>query len=92
MKTFSGLANSLSSCLNPQQLTKTAIFCRRKESVVTIYQYLKKVAKFHSYVGMFHASLKEETKRAVYDHFISPSSPLRCLLVTIAFGMVSTVS
>ena len=57
--------------------------------MATIYQFLRKVAKSRSYVSMFHASLTEETKRAVYDDFTSHSSQLRCLVGTIAFGMVS---
>ena len=60
--------------------------------MATIYQFLRKAAKSRAYVSMFHASLTDETKRAVYHNFTSESSPLCCLVGTVAFGMVSTTS
>ena len=39
---------------------------------------------------MYHASLTERSKREIYIRFSSRSSQLRCLVATIAFGMVWT--
>ena len=39
---------------------------------------------------MYHASLTEHSKREIYIHFSSRFSRLRCLVATIAFGMVWT--
>ena len=38
---------------------------------------------------MYHASLSDETKKHVFSMFASSRSSLRCLVSTIAFGMVS---
>ena len=40
-----------------------------------------------SYVTMYHASISDETKEAVYSAFVS--GRLCCLVSTIAFGMVA---
>ena len=39
---------------------------------------------------MYHASLTERSKREIYIRFSSRFSQLRCLVATIAFGMVWT--
>ena len=50
-----------------------------------MYEYLK-VASKSTYVTMYHASISDETKEAVYSAFAS--GRLCCLVSTIAFGMV----
>ena len=81
----------LKECNNALQFPKTVILCQRKEAVSNIYKHLKKVAQVPHMVTMFHASLREETKKAVYTEFSSTTTTLRCLVATIAFGLVSTI-
>ena len=83
---MSGVASSLKACSDPRQYPKTVIFCKRKETVCAVYEYLKAASKSSSYVTMYHASISDETKGAVYSAFIS--GRLCCLVSTIAFGMV----
>ena len=84
---MSGVTASLRSCSDPHQYPKTVIFCKRKETVCAVYEYLK-VASKSSYVTMYHASISDETKDAVYSAFVS--GRLCCLVSTIAFGMVGS--
>lgn len=49
-----------------------------------VYQFLKSASK--TQVTMYHASLSNETKEAVYSKFVAGS--LSCVVSTIAFGMV----
>ena len=67
---------------------RRVIFCKRKETVSAVYEYLKVVSK-SSYVTMYHASISDETKEAVYSAFVSGC--LYCLVSTIAFGMVGSL-
>ena len=40
---------------------------------------------------MYHASLTKETRQHTYMLFRDPGSQLRCIIATIAFGMVSAL-
>jgi len=57
--------------------------------VAKLFQFLQHSAKHKELVGMYHASLTEQTKREIYRRFCSPTSQLCCLVATIAFGLVS---
>ena len=83
---LSGVAASLKACSDPHLYPKTVIFCGRKEVICNVYQYLKVAAKLPYYVTMYHASISDETKEAVYSDFVS--GRVCCLVSTIAFGMV----
>ena len=84
---MSGLIASLESG-KPENTPKTLIFCQTKEAVVKVYRLLLQSAKSRESVSMFHASLTKGTKQAIHHEFQSPSSALRCLVATVAFGMV----
>ena len=75
---------------NPCSIPKTLIFCCRKETAANIYRFLSYSAASREHVTMYHASLTERSKREIYIRFSSRSSQLRCLVATIAFGMVWT--
>ena len=62
-KDLFGVANVLK--MNPSSLPKTVIFCSKKETVSSVYRFLHCSDK--SSVTMYHASLTEQTKKAVYD-------------------------
>jgi len=83
-KDLSGVASALKD--NPGAFPKTVIFCSRKETVSLVYRFLCHSDK--SSITMYHASLTEETKKAVYSEFSKPTSRIRCLIATLAFGMV----
>ena len=68
---MSGVAASLKACSDPHLYPKTVIFCGRKEVICNVYQYLKVAAKLPYYVTMYHASISDETKEAVYSDFVS---------------------
>ena len=89
---LSGLISKLQTCASPRDIPKTVIFCRRKDMVAVLYKHLRSCSKIPDSVSMFHASLTDETKKSIYSTFTSSSSTLRCLISSIAFGMVSTVS
>ena len=75
---------------SPKDIPKTVIFCRR-----TLWQYFTNTFVHFprsQIVSMFHASLTDETKKSIYSKFTSSTSTLRCLISSIAFGMVSTNS
>ena len=83
---MSGIAARLQTCSDPHTFPKTVIFCKRKQTVCSVYQYLKVASKASEYVTMYHASLSDETKEAVYSSYVS--GRICCLVSTIAFGMV----
>ena len=51
-----------------------------------IYTYLSCYQK--DGIGMYHASLTKETRQHTYRLYRDPGSQLRCIIATIAFGMV----
>ena len=78
------MANTLK--MNLSSLPKTVIFCSKKKTVSSVHRFLH--CSDRSSVTMYHASLTEQTKKAVYDEFSKPASYIRCLVSTLAFGMV----
>ena len=87
---LSTLGQLLKQSLNHCSIPKTLIFCRWKETAANIYCFLSYSAACREHVSMYHASLTEHSKREIYIHFSSRFSRLRCLVATIAFGMVWT--
>ena len=85
---FSGLAQLLKECCRPSDIPKTIIYCNRKEAAANIYHFLSHSATVREQVNIYHASLTEHSKREIYKQFSSRFSQLRCLVATIAFGMV----
>ena len=65
------------------------IFCKTKTQCVQVYTMFRKMSSHKDLVSMYHATLSEETKSFLYQQFTSGHSDLRCLVCTIAFGMVS---
>ena len=61
------------------------IFCQSKEAAVKVYRFLSGSAYRKESVSMFHASLTQNTKQ---ERFQSSTCTFRCLVATVAFGMV----
>ena len=81
-KDLSGVANVLK--MNPSSLPKTVIFCSKKETASSVYRFLHCSDK--SSVTMYHASTdKEGCIQWIVSH-------IRCLVSTLAFGMVCMVA
>ena len=79
----------LKGAKDPKDIIKSIMFCQTKDAAVKIYRHLiAQAACSEEYVGIFHASLKQKTKSEIQHRFQLPSSTLRCLIATIAFGMV----
>ena len=72
-----------------KSLLKQLFICNTKHVVVKLYNFQSKAARVQGMVSMYHATLTEETKRFLHQQFFLPSSDLRCLVATVAFGMVS---
>ena len=86
---FGGIASSMRDCSSPEDFPKTLVFCKTKAQCVNIYNLFIRVSTHKSIVTMYHATLSEETKEFIYHHFTAAESDLRCIVCTIAFGMVS---
>lgn len=86
---LSGIMAKIRSCDDPINFPKTVIFCPQKRTVCDVYDHLKSAAKSASFINVYHASLSDETKEHVYHSFSCVGSQLRCLISTVAFGMVS---
>ena len=87
---LSGIAKCLTSS-DPSSIPKTVIFFNTKALVLRAYVYLRNRAYHKHYVGAYHSSLRDETKKFISRSFSSSSAEMRCLCSTIAFGMVSSV-
>ena len=63
------------------------VFTQTKNAAVKVYDMLRKASNKRHYVGMYHA-LTPQTKSFAQQQFQTNESELRCLVATVAFGMV----
>ena len=75
---------------DPEQIPKTIIFCQTKNNVCKVYKCLKTASKDSLSVGMYYASMTQDTKTIIQNEF-SGTSKLKVLVATVAFGMVNNV-
>ena len=73
-------------------MPKTIIFTQSKDLACKIAYTLQQSAAKKNYVGVYHASLTQHTKCAIQEGFSSATSSLRCLVATVAFGMVCRIA
>ena len=86
-KDLGGVCSRL-SVPDPLDFPKTIIFVQTKAIACKIFSLLKAATlSVPSRVDMYHASNTESTKAQVRRNF-SGHTQLRCLVSTIAFGMV----
>lgn len=78
--------SSLSTAVCPDDIPKTLIFTKTKKDACRVYGSSVRHARDKKYVSMFHASQAQSTKSARINQLTCGS--LRCLICTIAFGMV----
>ena len=64
------------------------VYVHTKDVAWKVYHFLQGASATQCYVGMYHASLTQHTKSSIYCEFRSTTSSLRCLVATVAFGMV----
>ena len=83
-----GIGVDLKMCSNPQNFPKTLIFCKTKSQCVRVFNVITKICGSRRMISMYHASLSEETKQSLRVQ-ITNILDMRCLVCTIAFGMVS---
>ena len=69
-------------------IPKTIIYVATKNMAWKVYSTLHREAAKRCYVSVYHADLTSHTKSAIYREFKSSGSSLRCLVATVAFGMV----
>ena len=72
-----------------QSIPKTLFFTQTKNTACRVYSILSRAAHSASYVSMYHASLTPTTKRDIRTAF-QREDEIRCIVATIAFGMVIT--
>ena len=73
--------------LHSESIPKTLIFVQTKNTGCKLYNWLSQCASSKRSVGLYHASLTQATKSHLQDMF-KQQSGLRCLVATVAFGMV----
>ena len=69
-------------------IPKMLIYVQTKNMAWKVHTVLQGEAAKRCYVGVYHANLTPHTKSAIYSQFKSAGSSLRCLVATVAFGMV----
>lgn len=88
-KDLSAVVQRLSS-VDIEQIPKTIIFVQTKNMTCKLYSFLRKSTVNKKSVNMYHASLTAATKTELYNSFCG-NGPIRCLVSTIAFGMVQSL-
>ena len=82
-----GIAAMLKSS-NGFIIPKMIVYVQTKDMAWKVYSFLQRESEKRCYVTVYHANLTQTTKSMVYQEFSSPSSSVRCLVATVAFGMV----
>ena len=86
-KDMAGVAKMLQRT-SPSDIPKILLlFVQTKNMACKVYGCLISAAFSNSYVGMYHASLTHFTKERIRADF-QGNTKLRCLVATVAFGMV----
>lgn len=83
---LSGIAHWLKT-LSPASVPKTIIFVPTKNVGCKLYSWLSKCTTSKHSVYLYHASLTQTTKVHIQSMF-RKQCDLRCLVATVAFGMV----
>lgn len=69
-------------------IPKVILYVQTKDMAWKLYSYLLGESVPRSTIEVYHASLTHETKCRVYREFKNHSSCRKCLIATVAFGMV----
>lgn len=72
-------------------IPKMLILTKAKDMTCKVYSFLTNSVSKKRWIGMYHASLTQVTKSFIQRHFQNDESELRCLVATIAFGMVQCI-
>ena len=69
-------------------IPKMILYVQTKEMAWKLYSHFLGEGVSHRTLDVYHASLTTGTKSRVYREFKSGSSCMKCLIATVAFGMV----
>ena len=70
---------------SPSDIPKVIVYVPTKNTACKVYHFLRAAFPNKKSVGMSHADLTQATKYSVYE---KSCSVVRCLVATIAFGLV----
>ena len=87
-KDLSGLIKNLIST----DVVKSIVYAHTKDLAWRIYHLLQMSVANKACVGLYHANLTRDLKLSIYRIFCNNSSSIKCLVATVAFGMVSNDS
>ena len=82
-----GLTHQLKT-ISPDVMPKIIVYVLTKNMACKVYHFLKGSSANKQSVGVYHADLTASFKSSVYQEFSRPTSHIRCLVATVAFGMV----
>ena len=82
-----GLTTLLKST-STYDIPKTLLYVSSKNMACKIYHFLKIASSDKHSVGIYHADLTRSYKSSVCQQFSAVTSRMRCLVATVAFGMV----
>ena len=69
-------------------IPKMVVYVQTKDMAWKVYSHLLSESVARGVIDVYHASLTRETRSRVARDFMSTSSSLKCLVSTVAFGMV----
>ena len=74
--------------VSPNVVPKIIVYVLTKNMACKLYHFFKSSSSNKQSVGIYHASLTQAFKSSIYQEFSSSTSSIRCLVATVAFGMV----
>lgn len=69
-------------------IPKVIVYVQSKDIATKLYRHFLGESVSPLTVDVYHANLTPETKSRVYKEFKSNRSCIKCLVATVAFGMV----
>ena len=70
------------------QIPKSIVYAQTKNSACKIYRLLSSFAHSRKNVGLYHADISKSNKALTHHEFSRGGSELKCLVSTVAFGLV----
>ena len=74
------------------QVPKSIVYTQTKNSACKIYRLLSASALNRKRVGLYHADISKSNKAFTHHEFSRADSDLKCLVATIAYGLVCVIS
>ena len=77
--------------MSSAQIPKCIVYTQTKNSACKVYGFLAASAHNRKSVGLYHANITKSNKVMTHSEFSKADSDLRCLVATVAFGLVCYV-